>query len=500
MVASAGCLGATQRVDPPTPPVATSVVEPGPADAEGSGDPAVVVLEAPVPEIAPGVGDDADVYAGLPRGPASFDALCARGHADVVTDRLCASREIHGLDDLQSAVGLAFVEGAGNGTGKNPSFALLGHTTSLSTRTVSAINPRAFLFTSPATVGRVGKPSPNPDFVALAFTRGESFVELVARDRDTKELRFFLVVVEQACASRDGGCTPFERFSPAAERDWARVSIYDDGDLVNTVVDCMPCHQPQGPGTKRMLRMQELQLPWTHFFRDGKDGEALVKAYYSAHETSETYGGIPGFVMGNSQPSRLEGLVEHEGFRDQPNEFPTVAIARAMYAPSAVPSAVTEWIALDAERDARALFPTPYASANASDAVTLGAAAHAYRTAMKDPEKAAAFSAPIDLFRADARPMIGLVPRVAGGDVDPKTRGQQVLRDMCVRCHNGHLDPSVSRARFDAERLDHLSDEMRARVLERILLPAASKRHMPPARFGELDEADLAAVRAALEP
>lgn len=468
-------------------------------DGEGT-EQVIAVEEARAPEIEPGVGADADLYAGLPRGAASFDALCARGHADVVTERLCAHRDLRGFEDLQRAVGLAFVEGAGNGTGKNPSFALLGHTTSLSMRAVSAINPRAFLFTSPATVGRVGKPSPNPDFVALAFTRGESFVELVARDRATKELRFFLVVVEQACASREGGCTPFERFSPAAERDWSRVSVYDDGDLVNTVVDCLPCHQPHGPGTKRMLRMQELQLPWTHFFRDGKDGEALVKAYYSAHDTSETYGGIPGFVMGNSQPSRLEGLVEHEGFRDQPNEFPTVAIARAMYAPDAVPSEVSEWIELDAERDARGLFPTPYASANASDATALGAMAHAYRTAMKDPEKASAFAAPIDLFRADARPMIGLEPRVAAGDVSPRTRGEQVLRDLCVRCHNGHLDPSVSRARFDAEHLGDLSDEMRARVLERILLPASSKRHMPPARFGDLGDAEVAAVRAALEP
>lgn len=497
MLACAGCLGATARVDATTPGArATAVVL---ADAPTS----AVAAEASPAEIAivPGEGDDADVYAGLPRGAASLDVLCARGHADVVTERLCAHRDIGSFADLQSAVGLAFVEGAGNGTGKNPSFALLGHSTSLSMRAVSAINPRAFLFTSPATIGRTTKTSPNPDFVALAFTRGESFVELVARDRVTKELRFFLVVYEQGCEAKDGGCSAFERFSPSSERGWARVSVYDDGDLRNTVVDCLPCHQPGGPGTPRMLRMQELQLPWTHFFRDGDDGEALVKAYYGAHDTTEVYGGIPGFVMGNSQPSRLEGLVEHEGFRDQPNEFPTVAIARALYAPYTKPTAVPEWLELDGRRDAGALFPTPFAGANASDPGRLGAAAHRYRAAMKDAALAAAFEPPVDLFREDARAMIGLVPRALPGDTasGDRERGRTILRDMCVRCHNGHLDPSLSRASFDAERLDELTAEQRARVLERVLLPASSKRRMPPQRFGDLGEDDVRAVRAGLD-
>lgn len=476
--------------------------QPSPSEQPSAADPQAAL---DVSEIVPGEGDDGDVYAGLPRGAASLDVLCARGHADVVTERLCSRRGIGSFADLQAAVGLAFVEGGGNGTGKNPSFALLGHSTSLSMRSVSAINPRAFLFTSPATVGRTSKSAPNPEFVALAFTRGESFVELVARDRATSELRFFLVVYEQACTSNEGGCTAFERFSPASERAWTRVSVYDDGDLRNTVVDCLPCHQPGGPGTPRMLRMQELQLPWTHFFRDGDDGEALVKAYYSAHDTTEVYGGIPGYVMGNSQPSRLEGLVEHEGFRDQPNEFPTVAIARSMYAPSARPTAIPEWLALDARRDAGALFPTPFAAANASDPARLGAAAHRYRAAMKDPALAATFEPPVDLFRDEARPMIGLAPRVGsvgGGDgaatEDERARGRVVLRDMCVRCHNGHLDPSVSRANFDAERLDDLTPEQRASALERVLLPAVSRRHMPPQRFGDLTDEDVRAVRAAL--
>ncbi|MFO0613471.1 MAG: hypothetical protein U0414_12820 [Polyangiaceae bacterium] len=489
---------------------------------DGADEPAATAAVDPIPvetrpEIVAGEGEDADPYAGLPRGAASLDALCARGHADVVTERLCANREfneraegarsaaapsaeIRGFADLQAAVGLAFVGGAENGKGKNPSFALLAHSTSLSMRAVSAINPRAFLFTSPATVGRVGHPSPNRDFVALAFTRGEPFAELVARDRASGELRFFLVVYEPACASAPGGCTAFERFSPATERDWTNVSVYDDGDLRNTVLDCMPCHQPGGPGTPKMLRMQELQLPWTHFFRDGKDGEALVKAYYSAHDTSESYAGIPGYVMGNSQPSRLEGLVEHEGFRDQPNEFPTADIARALYAPSAKPAELSEWLALDARRDAGTLFPTPFPTANASDAVRLGEAAHAYRSAMKERERAASFEAPVDLFRADAPPLIGLVPRARESDADPRSRGRSVLRDMCARCHNGHLDPTVSRANFDAERLDALTPAERALVLERVALPPSSKRHMPPARFGALSDEDVAAVRAALAP
>ena len=184
-------------------------------------------------------GEDDEVFADLPKGSAQLDALCARGNADPVSEALCARPRIEGLADLQRALGLLIADPTrGNGEGGNPSFALLGHSTSLAGRLVSAINPRAFLFTSPASIARLRGPARrSPGFVAMGVTRGEQLVELVARDRRSDALRFFLVRFEQACNAGDG-CSSYDLFSPAIERGWTGVSVYEDRDLANTVLDC----------------------------------------------------------------------------------------------------------------------------------------------------------------------------------------------------------------------------------------------------------------------
>jgi hypothetical protein len=324
--------------------------------------------------------DDTDLLdAGLESGKAQLDALCSRGHADLISDRVCARPDIGGLADLERALGLSFVRGVANGTGGNPAFALLGHSTSISGRLVSAINPRAFLFTNPASTSRlVGEAHPNPSFVALAFTRGEQFVELVDRDRESKELRFFLVRFRQAC--NESGCTAFDLFSSGVERDWKSVDVYDDSDLRGTTFDCLVCHQPKGPDSPRMLRMHELQLPWTHFFRDDEGGRRLVNLFRSAHGT-ESYAGIPGAAIGESAPTRLEGLVENEGFAKQPNEFPTLKIAIELSKPRAKPRDSASWRSLEQGALESGIFPIPYSKVSASNPRLLSLAASAYKKA-----------------------------------------------------------------------------------------------------------------------
>ena len=427
------------------------------------------------------------MLAHLPRGAAQLDVLCARGNADPVTERLCARTAIRGLADLQRVVGVAIVDPTrGNGEGGNASFALLAHSTSISARLVSPINPRAFLFTSPATIARVRGPArPDPAFVAMGFSRGEQLVELVARDRRTGALRFFLVRFEQACNA--GSCTPADLFTPAIERDWTAVDVYEDRDLANTVLDCAVCHQPGGPGTPKMLRMQELQEPWTHFLRAVDDGKALLGAYRAAHDVAEPYAGIPGFIIGHSQPARLQGLVEHEGFRAQPSEFPTQAIVLELGGGRA-PERSRAWTPLlDGVLAGRAI-PVPPPMAMTADPRKLAEATAGYRRVMRGASDLPPMA---DLHREDARWMSSLRPK-------PGLDAPAMLRQMCARCHNPALDQTVSRALFDATRVEAMSRREKDEVIRRLRLPASSPKKMPPPRFGELAAEEIETVVAHL--
>jgi hypothetical protein len=134
----------------------------------------------------------------------------------------------------------------------------------------------------------------------------------------------------------------------------------------------------------------------------------------------------------------------------------------------------------------------PYPGARASDPVRLREAAAAYRgvlTGAEPPEQMPEYSA---LLRETALPMVSLRPR-------PGLDGEGILRQMCQRCHNPALDQTLSRAAFDVTRLDTLSRDEKDEAKRRLRLPAASPRHMPPERFGELSPGEIAAALEALD-
>ena len=274
-----------------------------------------------------------DALEGLARGKDQNDALCARAgemvdtnpNFNAVTNALCKERRpINSLSDLQLALGLDFKrkDGQGtNGSNDNPGFALLAHSSSLVAREVSAINPRAFIFSAPA-----GQPTRIPAFVVMTFARGETFVEIAAEQARppngrTGKISFYLFKFDVACELAHT-CTNGDLLTPAIERDWKGFSVYDDEDLKNTLLDCRHCHQPDGPGTPMMLRMQELEDPWTHWFRsDRPGGITLLQDYFRAHGDQEEYGGIPGALIVKSDGRALEDLVKGQGFGNQPNAF-----------------------------------------------------------------------------------------------------------------------------------------------------------------------------------
>jgi cytochrome c553 len=494
-IAAAACLGACVR----GPLNTAGLAEDAAADAADTDGEIGGEISAPIAvvDLTPtAIGADRSsalhdqaTLAHLPTSEAQWSRLCARGHADPITERLCKRPKLESLADLFSALGLSFTSHIGNGELGNPSFALLSHSTSLAGRHVSPINPRVFVFTSPATEGPIsGAGKKDPGFIALAFARGEPLVELAARDTKTGELRFFLVRVALPCEG--AGCSAAELYGPSIESGWDDVSVYDDTDLENTVFDCNVCHQPGGPSSPKMLRMIEQRPPWTHFFRDNDQGKLLVADYFRAHDKSETYGGVPGHLVSWSEPARLEGLVEHEGFIQQPLELPTRDLARQVMK-GEDPAKLPAYVALYERARVGQSLPVPFPDYAFVAPATLATAAKTYRELIK-PDAPLLDAELGDLHSQDARARVGLVP-------SPGADGEAVLLQMCARCHNGSLDQSLSRANFDATRLGALDEAERARAIERMRLPDSSPLKMPPPRFGSLSERDIAAASGVLD-
>src|SRR5262249_19719545 len=110
------------------------------------------------------------------------------------------------------------------------SLSITAHSTGLVSGSVSAINPRVLA------VRLVFQPF---EMLAVGFTRGEQFVELVARDSlEPSLMHFYLAAFRQACNDSPHGCSPGDLLTPAIEHDWTEVSLYDEQDLTNTVLDC----------------------------------------------------------------------------------------------------------------------------------------------------------------------------------------------------------------------------------------------------------------------
>lgn len=431
---------------------------------------------------------------GFKTGQAQHAALCARNLGDAVARAFCATPTqppLASLVDVQKLIGLAFQDGnLDNGRNGNPAFALTGHSTSLVTRFTSAINPRVILFTPPSSTGRVNNPKPLASFTAMGFVRGEQFVEMVSNDPAANGgaggLNFFLLRFEQACNSKPDGCSADDLLTPKVESGFTGYSVYNEADLANTVFDCQQCHQPAGTDQPKMLRQQELQNPWGHFFRNNRaNGQALLADYGAAHPVAEAYGGIPGAAITNSDPAQLEGLVENQGFKAQPNEFITNQLLDQ--------GASTGWMTLYGQAMMGQTIPAPYHENRVTDPAKLANATAAYLASTTG----APLTVDIREVFSDAalqdlqfRPAANLV---SAGD------GRGVLVQMCQQCHNPALDQTLSRAKFDVTKLDTMPRAEKDKAIQRLNLPVASSRKMPPPRFRELSAAEIQLVVSELQ-
>jgi hypothetical protein len=419
---------------------------------------------------------DSDPLSGLPTGVDQWNAVCAKHYGDMISAKFCASStppKLTSLADLEALLGLTVLPNPNNDPAINTKVrvTLNGASTGLGIRSVNPITPRAFLSTPPLS----GNP-PNPTYQVLSFARGEPLVELVANDPAAQTLRFFLVRFHPTCEATT--CTHADLQTPTIESNWTGYTLYDDQAIANTTLDCLNCHQANGPGTKKILRMQELANPWGHwFYPERPETLQIVQAFQAAHP-SENYAGIPYQNVYPSRPASLMQLLQNNGFGTQPNAFDTLTINNERTATGTSQT----WAQLYAKSVAGLEIPVPYFT-NPYDATKLQAMTTAYQQAMAGTLARDQLPDVSDTTMDSALADLSIRPK-AGLD------GHGILVQMCQMCHNSRLDQAQSRAQFNVEQLGQMSRAEKDRAITRLSLPVADKHAMPPARFHELSDAE----------
>lgn len=421
----------------------------------------------------------------LSHGEKQHRALCNLHRQDLVSDLFCADAppDITSLNELRSALGITDLTGSSYvGEG----FALTGHSTSLSTRSVSSINPRMIYMRAP----RDGDTS---YFVSVAFTRGEQVAEMVTRNRSTSELTFYLAMFAQDCNDSDQGCTPGDLLTPAIESDWRKLDVYIEDDLVNTPLDCRVCHQADGPGTPKILRMQEFEPPWNHWFFNITDGgHSLVEDYLRA-KGDEPFGGVAGQDAYQSNPGLLSSALYFLGSGTQPNAFVSAEIEREVRESAAalggnqptdnsVPGESATWNAIYATAKRGDAISVPYHDVKVTDQAKLETMIQAY-TDFREGRLAREELPDIrDVYPDDPMLLANM-----GFTTEPGLKGQDLLRQACAQCHNDRLDQTLSRARFNVN-LEGVDSDERELAAARIMLAQDDPSVMPPVRFRSLSD------------
>jgi mono/diheme cytochrome c family protein len=429
------------------------------------------------PEPDPDVVTDTDVLAGLPTGEAQRQALCARGRIDAVTAAFCndTAPDVGSLVELQRLVGLEYDNDS------RPDFGLTGHSSSLVMRDVSAINPRAIIFEFP-------EDRDDRAFMAMGYVRGDQLVEIAVMPEGGDvdgDIRFYLLRYQQACSTRDAGCSNADLLTPRTEEGWTSYTLYDDVDLENTVVDCLQCHQPDGPGTRRVFRMQEKQNPWTHWLAGFTEGGRVLFQDFRAVHGTDSYAGIPGVQLGNSNPVVVENLlirsgsVEPQVFQSPIIEDEVKAASPLQPANNAVMGQSATWQLLYDRAVAGEMIPPPFHDVKITDPTKLRQMSAAYVAFIEGGSSELPNIR--DVIRDDALAAMSLLPA-------PGLDARGLLTHSCAQCHNDRLNQEQSRANFNALDLDNLTEAQRATIIERLNLPVAHRQHMPPHRFRDLSD------------
>ncbi|HEX5658312.1 MAG TPA: hypothetical protein VFX59_14015 [Polyangiales bacterium] len=351
----------------------------------------------------------------------------------------------------------------------------MGHSTALSGRLVSPINPRAILF---------GKHN------VSTFQRGVQQVEIVAFARDRSFLNFYLLQFEQAC--NETTCKPGDLFTPRVEQNWLRVGVRDAEQLKNTTFDCRQCHQ-RGRDMP-MLLMRELEFPWTHFFElddpsysagalPGVRGLDLVRDYNRA-KGDEPYAGLAAYTLRHTFGVLLQNLVA----RDQPLLFDAPKIEEERWPFNeqdgtypAAPGASASWEAAYEAFKRGEQLAMPHFDPRPTDAVKQAALTAAYQRFRNGELRADELPDLSDIFPDDPmeRARIGL-------QNEPGATPAQALVQVCAGCHNDVLDQTISRARFNVALARMSAAELEV-AIDRLQRDPQAPGAMPPPESRHLD-------------
>ena len=319
-------------------------------------------------------------------------------------------------------------------------------------------------------------------------------MEIVSRDLGTGDLDFYLLSFERRCDYQAGGCDLASVLTEEIEHDWTAYSVYDHDDLEATSFDCMSCHRPEGQGTKRILRMQELTSPWLHWFpqrfaQRTESDRILLARFTEAHGADKQYGGVPiatiAGAVDEGSGAQLEALVRAEGFGEQPNPF-DAQIVTEMKNTGASPT----WQArFDTHLAGRAI-AVPYPAVDVTDDAKRAAAARSYQDVVSGGQQRANLLDVRQVFSVDATQKLGFVP-VPGAD------GKTVLLEICARCHDGRGNPDLAKNHFDVLKLEQLSRAEKDLAIGRLTATTSATR-MPPWRVGTLTPEAVASATTEL--
>jgi hypothetical protein len=423
-----------------------------------------------------GHGDD------LPYDPDQLARVCERNNGDPIAQALCAE-PTPAFDDivgLYDALGLQLIPAH---------FAVLSNSTSLAARSVSVINPRVMVIV-PFEIG-IG---------AVTYSRGEQVVEMVGYDQAADELNFYLFTFFRDCNDTEAGCGLADLVTPAVESDWTKWSLYQDVDLENRPLDCLTCHQPQGPGTEKLLLAHQAEEPWMHWFPslalsqpgDTQSSTILTPRFLEIHGGEERFAGIPVELLTPPNPAAagivLQQLLDNYWFpkggpppgmtaHGQPHEFDSAAIEADISGGS-----TATWDQYYADTLTGDRLPVPHHSHDITDPAKRAAAVESYVNVLSGAADPDTLVDPRDVLTEETEVELGFRPR-------PNATAEEILHHVCQRCHNDELDQTLSRAKFNAERPAELTPAQKTTAISRLMEPDGSPNQMPPPRFATLSDA-----------
>ncbi|MGH1347809.1 MAG: hypothetical protein ACRBN8_40015 [Nannocystales bacterium] len=418
---------------------------------------------------------------GLPWDPEQLARVCERGNQDPVALRLCSADpgQVTSLASLYSVLGLTI---------SPAQVALLGNSMAVSARKVSAINPRV-LINFPFDDNTIG---------AVGYSRGEQMVELVGYDPVADQINLYALPFFQDC--NDDVCSLADLYTETVESGWNAWTLYQDVDMENTAFDCLTCHEPNGPGSERLLLNRQPTSPWMHWFPTSFSFEAdgptqstlaLMPLFEAMHGSESHYGGIPieelvppatsaaGIVgeqlLINYWFNLLGGVAPGLNQSGQQHPFDTLAIEADIAAGS-----TETWDAYYAQVLAGERLPIPYHHHDITDPGRRDAVIESYTGVLAGAPPESLLD-PSDVLSEEAEAALSFRPRADAS-------AEEILHHICQRCHNDSLDQTLSRANFNAQHPEDLTTLQKQAAIARLMMDDHAPGKMPPHRAATLDD------------